>query len=124
MHIRLVLYGLLAWSVATLALRLGGQHVLRPGDSARTILVFAVSVLLMAWIIRIACKGLNLRGDEWPAGAVSILLPTLCLDPFSSAFFTTVFPNMSPDVAGAFGGWMLVSCAGGLLGSLIRPKSS
>jgi hypothetical protein len=70
----------------------------------------------MAWLVRRLCRRFHLRRDQWPAGAVSILLPTLLLDPFSSAFFHAVFPNMAPEVAGVFGGWMLWCCAGALVG--------
>jgi hypothetical protein len=63
----------------------------------------------MAFLVRRLCSGLG--------GAVLVLAPTLLLDPFSSAFFPVVFPNMAPEVAGVFGGWMLWCCAAGLLGT-------
>jgi hypothetical protein len=56
-------------------------------------------------------------------GAFFVMLPTLLLDPFSSAFFPAVFPNIAPEMAGVFGGWMLCSCAGALLGAAVRPRS-
>jgi hypothetical protein len=64
-----------------------------------------------------------LKREDRIAGAVSIALPTLLLDPFSSAFFPAVFPNMAPEVAGVFGGWMLICCAGALMGAL-REKAA
>jgi len=106
---RLLLYGFIAWLAATLALRAGGQYVLRPGDWKGTLILFAVSFPLMAFLIRRLSSSLS--------GAVMVLAPTLLLDPFSSAFFPLAFPNMAPQVAGIFGGWMLWCCAGGLLGS-------
>jgi hypothetical protein len=121
MNIRLFLCGLGIWIAATLALRLSGQHVLHPGDWAGTLLLFAVSFAGAAWLARRLCRRFHLRPEQWPAGAVSLLLPTLVLDPFSSAFFPVVFPNMTSAVAGVFGGWMLCCCAGALLGATIRP---
>lgn len=121
MNIRLFLYGLGIWVAATLALRLSGQHVLHPGDGAGTLLLFAVSFAGAAWLARRLCRRFQLRPEQWPAGAISLLLPTLVLDPFSSAFFPVVFPNMNSAVAGVFGGWMLCCCAGALLGATIRP---
>ena len=60
----------------------------------------------------------------WPAGGISLALPTLLFDPFSSAFFSAIFPNIAPEMAGVFGGWMLVCCAGALLGVLpLRPST-
>jgi Family of unknown function (DUF5367) len=117
---RLFLFGLAGWFLATLALRLAGQHVLRPGNGFGTLTLFAVSFPLMALLIRRLCRRFRLRPEQWPAGAVAVLLPTLLLDPFSSAFFPAVFPNLSPELAGVFGGWMLWCCAGGLVGATLR----
>jgi hypothetical protein len=86
------------------------------------LILFAVSFPLMAWLVRRLCGRIQLRPEQWPAGAVSVLLPTLLLDPFSSAFFPVVFPNMAREVAGVFGGWMLWCCAGALIGVTIRPR--
>jgi hypothetical protein len=121
MNIRLFLFGLGIWIGATLALRLAGQHLLRPGDRKGTLILFAVSFPLMAWVARRLCRTVQLPREQWPAGAISIALPTLLLDPFSSVFFPVVFPNMAPEVAGVFGGWMLWCCAGALVGVSIRP---
>jgi len=116
-HLLLFLYGFIGWLAATAALRVWGQHVLRPGDLTRTLVLFAFSFPLMAFLIRRLCSRLRLRREEWLSGAVAILAPMLLLDPFSSAFFPVVFPNMAPEMAGVFGGWMLWCCAGGLLGT-------
>ena len=116
----LFLYGLTIWGAATLALRLAGQHILHPGDWGGTIVLFAFSFPLMAWLIRRLCHRSGLPPEQWLAGAVSVALPTLLLDPFSSVFFPIVFPNMAPQVAGTFGGWMLWCCAGALVGVAVR----
>jgi hypothetical protein len=123
MNMRLFLSGLGIWIGATLALRLAGQHLLRPGDWKGTLILFGVSFPLMAWLVRRLCSRSQLPLERWPAGAISIALPTLFLDPFSSAFFPVVFPNMAPEVAGVFGGWMLWCCAGALAGVVIRPRT-
>jgi hypothetical protein len=122
MNLRLFLYGLGIWIAATIALRVAGQRLLRPGDWTGMLILFAVSFPLMAWLVRRLCGRIQLRPEQWPAGAVSVLLPTLLLDPFSSAFFPVVFPNMAREVAGVFGGWMLWCCAGALIGVTIRPR--
>jgi hypothetical protein len=121
MQRRLFLCGLEIWALGTIALRLTGQHLLHPGDWVRTLLLFAASFPLMALLVRRVCRKFRLKHDQWLAGAVSIAMPTLLLDPFSSAFFPVVFPNMAPDAAGIFGGWMLCCCAGALAGVLARP---
>jgi hypothetical protein len=122
MNFRLFLFGVGIWLAATIALRITGQHLLRPGDSKGTLILFTISFPLMAWLVRRLCRRFEPRPEQWPAGAISIALPTLLLDPFSSAFFPVVFPNMSPEVAGVFGGWMLWCCAGALIGVTIRPE--
>ena len=119
MHTPLFLCGLAIWFIATLALRLAGQRILHPADWAGTLILFAISFPLMAWIVRRLCRRFHLPREQWLAGAVSVALPTLLLDPFSSAFFPIVFPNMAPEVAGVFGGWMLWCCAGALMGVTI-----
>jgi hypothetical protein len=120
MKIRLFLCGLGIWFGATIALRMVGQRVLHPGDWRGTLILFAISFPLMAWLVRRLCSRFRLPPEQWPTGAVSIALPTLLFDPFSSAFFPVVFPNISPEAAGVFGGWMLWCCAGALVGGIVR----
>ena len=112
--------GFVIWLAATLALRFWGPRLLRPGDWKGTLILFAVTFPLIAWLVRRLCARAGLPESEWLGGAIALLLPTLLLDPFSSAFFPVVFPNMSPQVAGVFGGWMLCCCAGGFLGVTLR----
>jgi hypothetical protein len=115
MILPLFLYGLAIWTGATALLRIAGQHLLHQ-DLLRTILLFAISFVAMALLVRRLCSRFQSRKEEWPIGAVSLVMPTLLLDPFSSAFFPIVFPNMAPELAGVFGGWMLCCCAGALAG--------
>ena len=124
MNYRLFLYGLAIWVVATLSLRFAGQYVLRPGDTRNLLILFAVSFPLMALLVRRLCRKFAAQRDAWPAGAISVVLPTLLLDPFSSAFFPVMFPNMSPQVAGVFGGWMLWCCAGAMVGVIVGQQRS
>jgi len=111
--------GLAIWLAATIALRLAGQHLLRPAGPAAALMLFALSFPLMAWLVRRICTRLQLPPNQWLNGAVSFALPTLLLDPFSSAFFRVVFPNIAPEMAGVFGGWMLCCCAGAVIGGAI-----
>ena len=121
MHRNLFISGLIIWIAATLGLRFAGQFVLRPRPWPATVILFAASFLVMAWLARRLCRRFQVPPERWPGGAISLALPTLLLDPFSSAFFTVVFPNLAPELAGIFGGWMLVCCAGALLGGTLRP---
>jgi hypothetical protein len=120
MNYRLLLSGLAIWMIAPVALRIFGQHILRPENAVSVAVLFAVSLPLMALLVRRLCRALRLPADQWVLGAVSLALPTLLLDPFSSAFFSTIYPNMAPETAGLFGGWILWCCCGAVLGGMIR----
>ena len=104
-----------------LHLRFAGQFLLRPRAWPATVMLFVLSFLLMAWLARRLCRRFHVPPKQWPAGAIWLALPTLLLDPFSSAFFPMIFPNLAPELAGVFGGWMLICCAGALLGGILRP---
>ena len=123
MNFRLFLYGLALWLGGTIALRVAGQNLLRPGDWKGTLILFALSFPLTAWLVRRLCRRFQLGREQWLAGAVSVVLPTLLIDPFSSALFPVVFPNMAPQMAGVFGGWMLWCCAAALVGVIVRPPA-
>jgi Family of unknown function (DUF5367) len=124
MHQRLFLYGLGIWLAATGLLRLAGERVLHPANAIGTPILLAVSFLLMALLARRLCRRLQVPLESWPAAAISLALPTLLLDPFSSAFFPSVFPNIPASAAGVFGGWMLMCCAGALAGVIIKPSQA
>ncbi len=117
---KFIIVGFILWLAATLLLRVVGQRVLSNRGWLNVIVLFAISFVAMAFLVRLACIRARLAPQHWPSAAVSLLLPTLLLDPFSSAFFPVVFPNMAPENAGIFGGWMIICCAGGLLGALVR----
>ena len=120
MNRRLISIGFAIWLAATLAIRLFGQRLLHPGDVPGTAILFAISFGTVAWLVRRLSRRLQVPAEQWPTAAISLLLPTLLLDPFSSAFFPTVFPNIPPEAAGLFGGWMIICCAGGLVGAIVR----
>jgi len=122
---KFIVIGFILWLAASLALRVVGQVVISNRGWLHVIVLFAISFVAMALLVRLACFRARLAPQDWPVAAVSLLLPTLLLDPFSSAFFPVVFPNMAPENAGVFGGWMIICCAGGLLGALVhRPGQS
>jgi len=121
-NIRLLLYGLVIWMSATAALRIFGQHILRPANPVSIVILFSVSLPLMALLVRRLCRTVRLPTDQWILGAASVALPTLLLDPFSTAFFSSMYPNMAPEAAGLFGGWILWCCCGALLGGMIRLR--
>jgi hypothetical protein len=113
---RTLITGILIWIAGTAGLRLSGHRLLQPGHAAQTIILYAVSFILMAFLVPLICRRIGFQRDLWPKAATLLILPTLILDPFSCAFFTTMFPNLDPGAAGVFGGWILICCGGGVAG--------
>jgi hypothetical protein len=116
MWMRTFFTGALIWMAGTTGLRFSGHRLLQAGHTAQTVGLYCISFVLMALLIPRICRRLGFARDLWPAAATLLILPTLILDPFSCAFFTTIYPNLDPGAAGAFGGWMLICCGGGVAG--------
>jgi hypothetical protein len=112
--------GLLIWLAGTIAIRFTGRAILAPGRPAHTLVLYAVSFLVMAVVIPGICQLLRLERTRWFEAVALLILPTLLFDSLSCAFFSRIFPNIAPDAAGVFGGWMLVCCAGAVAGVWIR----
>jgi hypothetical protein len=118
---RLLVAGLVFWVVGTLALRLLGQHVFVPDDAPRLVVVFLIGFLACGGIVRTLCRRFGVALDQWPGAASAVVLPTLLLDPVSTMWFTSVFPNIDAAMAPVFAAWILACCAGGVLGASLRP---
>lgn len=101
-------------------LRMAGQGLFRPAHWTQSVVLFAVSFPLMGWVVRGRCRAAGLPREQWPSGAMAVVLPTLLLDPVSCVFFPVVFPNIQPSAVGLFGGWILWCCAGAFVGVALR----
>lgn len=110
--------GLALWLAGSILLRLAPGRFLRTGGTVWVVILYAVTFAFMFLILgrRVAR---SLPPAEAPLALVSLVLPTLVLDAFSSAFFPSVFPNLPAAAAGVFGGWMLICCGGVLAGALV-----
>ena len=117
MWLRTLATGLLIWTAGTAAIRLAGHHLLQPGRTTQTLGLYVVSFVLMAFLVPRICRRLGFEKDLWPVAATLLILPTLVLDSVACVLFTAIYPNLDPAVAGAFGGWMLICCAGGVAGA-------
>ena len=118
---RALFMGLLLWAAGTAGIRLAGHRLLQPQNASQTLILYLASFVLMGLLVRRICKRLGMEKDSWLKAASLLMLPTLILDPFSCAFFTTVFPNLDPGAAGTFGGWMLICCGGAVAGVWVKP---
>jgi hypothetical protein len=116
MWLRTLFTGILIWTGGTVAIRLAGHRLLPPGHTVQIVGLYLASFVLMALLVPRICRRIGFERDLWPKAATLLILPTLILDTFSCAFFTSMFPNLDPGAAGAFGGWMLICCGGGIAG--------
>jgi hypothetical protein len=112
---RALTIGFAIWAGATIVIRLAGERILRPGVTPALVLYLA-SFVLMALLVPWLCRLIGAANDARFRAATLLMLPTLLLDPFSCLFFSAVFPNLGPALAGVFGGWMLICCAGAAAG--------
>ncbi|HYT76491.1 MAG TPA: DUF5367 family protein [Vicinamibacterales bacterium] len=102
----LVTAGFAIWLLATIALRLAGQWMVRPG-AVGAIVLLAVSAPLMFRLPRGLFVRFRVDPNRYALGGIALVAPGMLLDAVSAIWFPEVFPNMSPEVAGLFGGWLL-----------------
>ena len=74
--------------------------------SAKLILL-GVSAPVMFVLPRRLFKLFSIPPAGRALGGIVLVAPGMLLDTFSTLWFSSVFPNLRPDSAGAFGGWLL-----------------
>jgi hypothetical protein len=104
---RLTFAGFLIWLAATIVLRLVGQWLIHPGGVLDVSILLAVSGVLMYRLPRGLFKALSIASSDYAIGAIVLVAPGMLLDTISAIWFSRVFPNMAPESAGLFGGWLL-----------------
>ena len=101
---RMVIIGFIIWAAATIALRLGGQYVF---GRVPVLLLLLITIPVMAFLAVVLLRRVTTT-EQRALGAIALIVPGMLLDPISAIWFPLVFPNIRPDAAGAFGGWLLV----------------
>ena len=104
---KLALAGFLIWLLATVALRLAGQWVIRTDSALSTLGLLAVSAPLMFALPRGLFARFRIQPAAYAAGAIVLVAPGMLLDTVSTIGFARIFPNIAPDATGLFGGWLL-----------------
>jgi hypothetical protein len=104
---RLIMVGFAIWFVATIALRIAGQRVLNPDRPWSIIALLAISALLMFRLPRFLFSRLAIPRELHALAGIVLVAPGMFLDTVSAVCFSSVFPNIRPDAAGLFGGWLL-----------------
>jgi len=118
---RMAVTGFLIWAVATIALRLAGQYVFRGGS---TIPLLIVTLPVMIAVAIVVLRRYSVR-EQRALAAIALVAPGMLLDTISAIWFPLIFPNIRPEAAGAFGGWLLFCNVVVLLTAvLFRPASA
>jgi len=103
---RLITTGFAIWLVATIALRLAGQWIVKPG-ALWAIALLGVSAPLMFMLPRGLFERFAVDRNRYALAGIALVAPGMLLDTISAIWFPQVFPNMQPEAAGVFGGWLL-----------------
>ncbi len=116
---RMAVTGFIIWLVATIALRLAGQYIFR-GGSTIPLLIITLPVMIAVAIVVLQRYRLP---EQRAVAAIALVAPGMLLDTISAVWFPNVFPNIRPDAAGAFGGWLLFCNVVVLLTAVLYPRS-
>jgi hypothetical protein len=114
---RVATTGFVIWLLATIALRLAGEWIINPASFAAVAALLALSAPAMFYLPRRIFAGLALPRDRYAIAGIALVAPGMILDTISAIWFPQVFPNMPPDAAGLFGGWLLCCNVFALLGA-------
>lgn len=97
---RYAVLGIAIWAAATIALRVAGRVIFE-----HPLALFAVSFVAMLTLAAIVLP--NADAGVRARAAIALATPGMLLDAVSAVAFARVFPNIAPDAAGLFGGWLL-----------------
>jgi hypothetical protein len=121
---RLAFAGFVIWLVATLALRAGGQWIITPDRAASIAVLLALSMPVMFALPRRLFARFSIAPEDYARGAIALVAPGMALDTISAIWFPWIFPNMRPDAAGFFGGWLLLCNVVALLSAALAQGTS
>jgi len=105
---RLAFAGFAIWLAATIALRLAGQWIFHAGTVPGVAVLLGLSAILMWRLPRGIFASMRIARDDYAVGAIALVAPGMLLDTISAIAFSRVFPNIAPEAAGLFGGWLLL----------------
>lgn len=117
---KLVIVGFLIWLGATVALRFAGQYIFRGTSNTAALILLAVSFPLMVMV----AWGVLHDVEQRALGAIALVAPGMLLDAVSTIWFPQVFPNIRPDAAPLFGGWILFCNVVVLIAAAMLPSDS
>jgi hypothetical protein len=117
MYRQTLLAGLALWVIGTAAFRFGPSGLVHAPSLARTLPFYLANAALALVVARLAMRWIGVPPSVRPAAVSLFILPTLLLDSFATAFFPAVYPNLPVAGAPTFGGLMLISAGGAVVGA-------
>lgn len=120
---QLFVVGFSIWLVATIVLRFAGQWVLNPDRPVSIIVLLAISGFLLFRLPGMLFMRFVIPPEQRALGGIALVAPGMFLDAFSAICFSSVFPNMRPEAAGLFGGWLLVCNVAALVSAALQSRA-
>ena len=105
------------WLGATFALRLWGQYLLDPSAAWVIAALLIGSAPIMFYLPRGLFRVYAIDRTSFGRATVALVAPGMLLDAAASIWFPIAYPNIRPDAAGLFGGWLLFCNALALIGA-------
>jgi hypothetical protein len=99
--------GLILWAAATALFRFAG-HYFFLNDDAIQMLVFSLSVPLVAFLTFLILMWLGEDPSDRAETAIALAMPGMLIDVWVVNHFDIVFPNLDPMLGQTFGALMLL----------------
>jgi hypothetical protein len=99
-------WGFLLWLLATIVIRVTGQHLFDPDQPVIVALVFFGTVPLIAAVTIPIYDWRRVNLQDRPTAAILMALPGLLIDILVLLLFSRVYPNLG-DTGNLFGAWLL-----------------
>jgi hypothetical protein len=99
-------WGFLLWLIATVVMRVTGEHLLDPDQVVVTFLVFAGTLPLIAAVTLPIYDWRQVNLQDRPTAAILMSLPGLFIDILVLLLFSRIYPNLG-DTGALFGAWLL-----------------
>ena len=119
---RLALAGFGIWLIATIALRVWGDRLLDPDRATRVLALLALSSVLMFYLPRRLFQQFKIPRAAFERGVIALVAPGMLLDTIATIWFPQAYPNIRPDAAGLFGGWLLFCNVVALISAATCPS--
>lgn len=116
-----VIIGLAFWLAWTIVIRTVGHLFFLTGDTAVMVVLYVGGAVLLVFLARLLFWMMALLVQQVFLAATLMVMPGMVLDSLAVTFYPVVFPNMPPESAASYGGWLLLAYGAVLVGALTWP---